>query len=69
MLNEMIDIFLGMYNHALELIGIVPTEYEDYTYFCSLISLIIPVLLISGSFALLICVVSETFQLIRGAFK
>lgn len=61
MLNELMDIFLGMYY------AYIPDDYISRDYFTSIIAVIITACMLVGSFALLIAVVVETFKTIRGS--
>ena len=61
MLNDLMDIFLGMY------FNYVDPEYASKDYFISIIAVVITACMLIGSFALLIVVVSETFKTIRGS--
>lgn len=61
MLNDLMDIFLGMYY------AYIPDDYVSRDYFTSIIAVIITACMLVGSFALLIVVVSETFKTIRGS--
>lgn len=63
MLNELIDIFLGMYY------AYVPADFPLRDYFASVIAVVITGLMICGSFIFLIAVVCETFKTIRGAMN
>ena len=70
MINEMIEIFIGALNYAItEICGQQIADFALYDYFVGLICLVVPIVIICGSFALLIVVVAETFQTIRGSFK
>lgn len=67
MLNELVDIFCGMYHYCMELLG-----FEDFAlqaYFASVICVVITACLITGSFIIIACIVSETFKTIRGVTK
>lgn len=61
MLNDLMDIFLGMYY------AYIPDDYISRDYFTSIIAVIITACMLVGSFALLIAVVVETFKTIRGS--
>lgn len=67
MLNELIDIFMGMYSYALELMG--GTEYEDKLYFVSQISLFVSASMIIGTFLVVCTIIRETFRTIRGCSR
>lgn len=70
MLNEMIDIFLGMLNYAItEVCGMQLTEFSQYNWWVGVICTVVTAIVLIGSFALLVVVVSETFKTIRGANK
>ena len=70
MLNEMIDIFIGMLNYAItECCGLELSEFANYNWFVGVICTSVVIGMILGSFALLIVVVAETFKTIRGSFK
>lgn len=61
MLNELMEIFLGMYYNF------IPEDYVSRNYFTSIIAVIITAVMLVGSFALAIAVVVETFKTIRGS--
>lgn len=61
MLNELMEIFLGMYYNF------IPEDYVSRNYFTSVIAVIITAVMLVGSFALAIAVVVETFKTIRGS--
>ena len=69
MLNDVIEIFIGMFNYALELVGVEPSEFANYNYFVGVICCIVAMVIPAGAFALLITVVTETFKFIRGSIK
>lgn len=70
MLNEMIEIFIGMFNYAItEVCGMQISDFKLYDYFVGVICTAVSALFICGGFALLIVVVSETFMTIRGSNK
>lgn len=61
MLNDLMEIFLGMYYNF------IPEDYVSRNYFTSIIAVIITAVMLVGSFALAIAVVVETFKTIRGS--
>lgn len=70
MLNDIIDIFIGMFNHALiDVCGINVAEFEQYNYFVSVICVAVSVMVVAGSFSLLIVVTASIFNALRGVMK
>lgn len=70
MLNDIIDIFIGLFNHVIvDLLGIQLTDFDNYNHYVACICLVITIVIPSGSFALLCTVVSEAFKTIRGSIK
>lgn len=67
MLEELIDIFMGMYMYALNAMG--ASEYEYKEYFGSMICLIVTLCIMIGSFLVICTIISETFKTIRGTAK
>lgn len=67
MLNELIDIFVGMYRYILEELGMLDYEYQ--AYFISNMCVIVTAAMIIGTFILICVIVSETFKTIRGSTK
>lgn len=61
MLNELFEIFLGMYYYF------IPEDYINRDYFTSILAVVITAVMLVGSFALAIAVVIETFKTIRGS--
>lgn len=67
MLEELVDIFMGMYQYALEALGLL--DYEFKGYFASMICLVITACMIVGSFVVIAVIISETFKTIRGCSR
>lgn len=67
MLEELIDIFCGMYMYALNAIGAADYEYKDY--FLSMICIVVTLCIMVGSFLVICTIISETFKTIRGTAK
>lgn len=52
MLNDIIDIFIGMFNHVLiDVCGINIAEFEQYNYFVSVICVAVSVMVVAGAFS------------------
>ena len=60
MLDELMDIFLGMYY------AYIPTDYVNRDYFTSIIAVVVTACMLLGSFAVVITVIKGTFSIIRG---
>ena len=60
MLNDLLDIFLGMYYEY------IPEDYPLRDYFTSIICVCVVAAMLLGSFSLLLVVVTQTFKCIRG---
>lgn len=60
MLNELLDIFLGMYYEY------IPADYPNRDYFTSIIAVVVTAVMLVGSFAVIIAVIKGTFSIIRG---
>lgn len=67
MLEELIDIFTGMYIYALDAIGASDYEFKDY--FTSMLCLVVTMCIMVGSFLVICTIISETFKTIRGTTK
>ena len=67
MLNELIDIFCGMYIYALDLLGM--SDYEGKEYFVSMMCLLLSVVMTSGTFIVISVIISNIFKTIRGVTK
>ena len=67
MLNELVDIFVGMYRYILEELELL--DYGSQGYFISVMCLIITACMLLGSFAVICVIISETFKTIRGVSK
>lgn len=63
MLNELMDIFLGMYYQF------IPSDYADRDLFISIIAVAVTVCMLLGSFAVLVEVIKGTFSIIRGSTR
>lgn len=65
MLNEMISLFVGMLNYAItEVCGMSVSDFALYDYFVGVICVAVTVLVLAGSFSLLVVVVCGTFNFI-----
>lgn len=65
MLNEMIELFIGMFNYAItEVCGLSISDFALYDYFVGVICVAVSVLVLAGAFSLLVVVVAGTFNLI-----
>lgn len=60
MLNELLEIFLGMYY------AFIPEDYANRDYFTSIIAVVVTAVMLVGSFAVIIAVIKGTFSIIRG---
>lgn len=60
MLNELLEIFLGMYYEF------IPADYTNRDYFTSIIAVVVTGVMLVGSFAVIIAVIKGTFSIIRG---
>ena len=60
MLNELLDIFLGMYYQY------IPEDYVNRDYFTSIIAVVVTAVMLVGSFAVIVSVIKGTFSIIRG---
>jgi len=63
MLDELMDIFLGMYY------AYVSEDYPYKDYFVSIIAVIITACMIFGTFLVISVIISETFKTIRGCSR
>lgn len=63
MLNELMEIFLGMYYQF------IPSDYVDRDLFTSIIAVAVIVCMLLGSFAVLVEVIKGTFSIIRGSTR
>ena len=65
MLNEMIELFIGMFNYAItNVCGMSVSDFALYDYFVGIICVVVTVLMLAGAFSLLCVVVAGTFNLI-----
>lgn len=63
MLNELIELFIGMFNYAItEVCGINIADFALYDYFVGIICVTVSVMVLAGAFSLLIVVVACTFN-------
>lgn len=70
MLNDIIDIFIGLFNHVIvDLLGMELTEFDNYNHYVACICIVVTIVIPSGAFCLLCTVVSECFKTIRGSIK
>lgn len=70
MLNEIIELFIGMFNYAItEVCGIAISDFEQYDYFVGIICVAVSVMLLAGAFSLLIVVVASTFGFVWRSTK
>lgn len=60
MLNDLLEIFLGMYY------AFIPADYANRDYFTSIIAVVVTAVMLVGSFAVIIAVIKGTFSIIRG---
>lgn len=60
MLNELLEIFLGMYY------AYIPEDYVNRDYFTSIIAVVVTAVMLVGSFAVIVAVIKGTFSIIRG---
>lgn len=60
MLNELMDIFLGMYYEY------IPVDYVSRDYFTSIIAVIVTAVMLVGTFAIILTIIHGTFNIIRG---
>lgn len=60
MLNELLEIFLGMYYEF------IPVDYVNRDYFTSIIAVLVTAIMLVGTFAVIITIIHGTFNIIRG---
>lgn len=70
MMNEMIELFVGMLNYCItDVCGLQIAEFKLYDYFVGIICVAVTVLMLAGAFSLILVVVSSTFNLIGRVTK